>query len=485
MTSAMTDISMLTLAWWAFAVCSVYLGVLVMAYAITLLIAIRESRLRDREARLEDFDTLVTSPFTIPVSVVAPAFNEETCIAGSVRSLLTLDYPEYEVIVVNDGSTDGTLQVLQGAFDLYPVEVDTESPLPSSEVRQVFRSDTHPQLTVVDKVNGGKADALNCGINHGRFRYVCCADTDTVYNRRALLTGMRLIVRDPATVIGVTSQVMPSRFPERTKNAEHMTVDSHPLVAWQVFDYVRAFLAARLAWSRGNYMLCSVGAFAIWRRDVLLGLGGFSRSFSCEDIEFTFRVHEHFRSIGQEYMVHSLPEPVAVTEAPQGVRSLVSQRARWQRVIAETVWHYRRMLWNPRYGTVGLVGMPHYLLAEVLAPVFQALAVAVFVFSAAVGILQWGLFVRLVVILALGNAIFTYAVFLLEERARRTFRVRDLLYMIVLGPLELFFYRPLIMFAQLKGTIDLLRGDKGWNKFERNARAALDPGVSPTDASAG
>lgn len=481
----MTDISMITLAWWAFAACSVYLGVLVVAYVVTLVIAIRESRLRAREARLEDFDTLVASPFTIPVSIVAPAFNEELCISGSVGSLLALEYPEYEVIVVNDGSTDCTLQELRRAFDLYAVTVDSESPLPASEVRRVFRSHTHPQLTVVDKVNGGKADALNCGINHSRFRYVCCADTDTVYNRRALLTGMRLIVRDPATVVGVTSQVMPSRFPERTKNAEHMTVDSHPLVAWQTFDYVRAFLAARLAWSRGNYMLCSVGAFAIWRRDVLLGLGGFSTSFTCEDIEFTFRVHEHFRSIGQEYMVHSLPEPVAVTEAPQGVRSLVSQRARWQRVIAETVWHYKHMLLNPRYGTVGFVGMPYYLMAEVLAPLFQALAVVAFVFAAAVGILQWELFVRLVAILALGNAIFTIAVFLLEERARRTFRVRDLLYMIALGPLELFFYRPLIMFAQLKGTIDLLRGDKSWDRFERNARAALDPDVSPTDASAG
>ena len=485
MTRPMTDNMLSTLAWWAFMACAVYLGILVVMYSITLMIAIRESRLRAREARLEDFDTLLTSPFTIPVSIVAPAFNEEPCISGSVRSLLTLEYPEYEVIVVNDGSTDNTLQELQRAFDLYPVEVQTARPLPASEVRQVFRSRTDPRLTVVDKVNGGKADALNCGMNHARFRYVCCADADTIYNRRALLTGMRLIVRDPATVVGVTSQVMPSRFPERTGNAEHITLDRHPLVAWQVFDYVRAFLGARLAWSRGNYMLCSVGAFAIWRRDVVLELGGFSTSFTCEDIEFTFRVHEHFRSIGREYMVHSLPEPVAVTEAPQGVRNLVSQRARWQRVIVETVWHYKHMLWNPRYGAVGFVGMSYYVLAEVLAPIFQVIAVAAFPLALAAGILEWGLFFRVVTILALGNAIFTCAVFLLEERARRTFQVRDLLYMILLGPLELFFYRPLIMFAQLKGTIDFLLGNKNWDRFERNDRSALSPDVSPIDSGAG
>ena len=311
-------------------------------------------------------------------------------------------------------------------FDLYAVEVAPESPRATSERAAASSIATHvhsSRLSTRSKDRQSRRAELR-DQSRPTSAHVCCADTDTVYNRRALLTGMRLIVRDPATVVGVTIQVMPSRFPERTKNAEYMTVDSHAVSSHGRYSTMFGH-SSRRGWlgAGATTLLCSVGAFAIWRPDVLLGLGGFSTSFSCEDIEFTFRVHEHFRSIGQEYMVHSLPEPVAVTEAPQGIRSLVSQRARWQRVIAETVWHYRHMLWNPRYGTVGFVGMSYYILAEVLAPVFQALAVALFVFAAAVGILQWGLFVRLVIILALANAIFTYAVFLLEEPARRTFRV--------------------------------------------------------------
>ena len=470
-----------TLAWWAYMACVTYLLTLVVMFALMLMVAIRENRLRAREVRLEDFDTLLTSPFTIPVSIIAPAFNEEPCIAGSVRSLLALEYPEYEVIIVNDGSTDHTLRELQRVFDLYAVERDTPRPLPASKTRRVYRSRTQPRLTVVDKVNGGKADALNCGMNHARFRYVCCVDSDTVYNRRALLIGMHLIVRDPATVVGVTSQVLPSRYPERTDNAEHIQLDRHPLVAWQTFDYIRAFVTSRLAWSRANYMLCSVGAFAIWRRDVVLELGGFPRSFTCEDIEFTFRVHEHFRSANTPYAVHSLAEPVAVTEAPHSIRNLVSQRARWQRVITETVWHYKRMLWNPRYGTVGFVGMSYYVVAEVLAPVFQALAVVAVLFAAVAGVLQWGEFVRVLALLALGSATYTCAAFLLEERARHTFSARDLAYMIALAPLEFFCYRPVIMFAQLKGTIDFLLGDRGWNKFERNNRASHGPVVESMD----
>ena len=461
-----------TFAWWAYVSCATYLFVLAVMYSFMLVFAMRENRLRAREARVEGFDTLLTSPFTVPVSIIAPAFNEELCIADSVRSLLTLEYPECEVIVVNDGSTDNTLQELQAVFDLYAVAGEVARPLKTSVTRRVYRSRTQPRLTVVDKVNGGKADALNCGLNHARYRYVCCVDSDTVYNRRALLTGMRLVVRDPATVVGVTSQVLPSRYPERTKKAEDIQLDRHPLVAWQTFDFIRAFVAARLAWSRANYMLCSVGAFAIWRRDVVLELEGFSRSFTCEDIEFTFRVHEHFRSSGTPYAIHSMAETVGVTEAPQSIGSLVSQRARWQRVITETVWHYRHMLWNPRYGTVGFVGMSYYVAAEVLAPVFQVLAVLAVPIAIGSGVMHWGEFARVLAILALGGAMFTYAAFLLEERARHTFSAGDLGYMIMMAPFELMFYRPVIMFAQLKGTIDFLRGDRRWNKFKRNDRRA-------------
>jgi cellulose synthase/poly-beta-1,6-N-acetylglucosamine synthase-like glycosyltransferase len=217
-------------------------------------------------------------------------------------------------------------------------------------------------------------------------------------------------------------------------------------------------------------MLCTVGAFAIWRRDVVLELGGFSSAFTCEDIEFTFRVHEHFRSAGKPYRIHSLPDTIGVTEGPNTVARLVSQRARWQRVIVETVWHYRRMLCNPRYGTVGLIGMPYYVLGEVLAPLFQMLALATIPLAAASGLLRWDELLRFIAILAFGSAIFTNAAILLQDRNLRTFAAADLPYLILLGPLDLLIYRPIIFFAQFKGLIDFLRGDRTWHKFARNRR---------------
>jgi cellulose synthase/poly-beta-1,6-N-acetylglucosamine synthase-like glycosyltransferase len=461
-----------TVAWYMFLACMVYLLAVVVIFVLLLVVAIRENRLRARETRLEDFTTLRGSPFTIPVSVVAPAYNEEVCVTAAVRSLLALQYPEYEVIVVNDGSKDRTLARLREDYDLESTGTFYRKTLPSMDIKQIYRSRTDPRLIVVDKENGGKADALNCGINLARYRYICCVDGDTVYEHDALLKGMRLVNHNPAVAVGVTSQISLHRHPEQATRLDdnRMRVDRHLLTMFQMFDYLRAFVAARLAWSRGNYMLCAVGAFALWRRDVLLELGGFSKDFTCEDIEFTFRVHEHFRAAGTPYRVYSLADPLAVTEGPETIRALVSQRARWQRVITESVWHYRRMLLNRKYGTVGMIGMPYYVLVEVLAPLFQVLALISVPIAAYTGLLHWDEFFQVLVLIAFGGALFTNLALLVQERAIRRFAARDLPYLILLGPFELFLYRPVIFYAQFKGAIDFLRGDRGWHKFQRNRR---------------
>jgi cellulose synthase/poly-beta-1,6-N-acetylglucosamine synthase-like glycosyltransferase len=461
--------------WGGYVACLIYLTVLTVIFVALARMAVRENRDRARDAAVEDFSIVRSSPFTIPVSIIAPAFNEEVCITASIESLLALDYPEYEVIVVNDGSTDGTMRRLTEAFDLEPSAALYRRVIDAAEIRQIYRSRLDPRLTVVDKVNAGKADALNAGTNLARYRYICCVDSDTVYHSDALLKGMRLVMPDPATVVGVTSHVTLHSRPEQAVRDDQgrTRLDRHPLVVFQLLDYLRAFIWARAAWSRWNYMLCSVGAFAIWRRDVVVDLGGFSPRFTCEDIEFTFRVHEHFRRLRLPYRIQALPDPVGITEGPTSIRALVSQRARWQRVIAETVWHYRRMLCNPRYGTVGFVGMPYYVLAEVLAPVFQVLAVLIVPLAAYSGLLRPLECLQMLLIVALGSAAFTCAAVLVQDRYSRTFAAGDLAYLLLLAPADLFLYRPFIFWAQCKGTIDFLLGDRRWNKFERNRRGWL------------
>jgi cellulose synthase/poly-beta-1,6-N-acetylglucosamine synthase-like glycosyltransferase len=454
--------------------CFVYLLLTYLVFAAQLVVAFVENLRRAREERVEDYLLLTSSRFTIPVSVIIPAYNEGAVVLGAARSALDFDYFDHEVIVVNDGSRDDTLAVLIAEFDLRPHQVFYRRTLPTAEVRGIYRSARAPRLLVVDKANGGKADALNMGINLSRYRYVCCLDADSVYERDALLKGMRLAVADPAQVVGVTSVLAVGQHPERQGSVrdDSRQLGRSLIVNFQHLDYQRSFLNNRSAWSRLDYMLCAIGAFMIWRRDVLVEMGGFSREFTCEDIELTFRVYERFLREGRPCKVLALPDTLATTEGPTQISALIRQRARWQRVIMETVWHYRRMLLNPKYKTVGLIGMPFYVLTEVVAPVFEAMAVITFVLAVLFGVFDFGHFLVFGMAIAVLNATFTVAALLIQDRMMREVRWRDLLHLVLISPLELIAYRPWLMYARLKGTLEYFRGRKGWDKFDRNVRQA-------------
>lgn len=458
----------------AFVVCLAYMLSLSALVFTMLVVAAIESRHRGHERDAEDYESLAGSRFTIPVSIVAPAFDEETMILSTARSLLAQTYPEFEVILVDDGSRDGTLEVLKREFDLEPREVFFRNDLPSKPIRMLYRSRREPRLVVVVKENGGKADALNCGINLAKYRYLCCVDGDTVYAPDALLTGMSLVVKDPGTIVGAASLFGISREPERPDRSggHDRSLDRHLLSSFQHVDMMRSFLASRLAWSRLGVMLCNPGGFALWRRDVVVEVGGFSRDFSCEDIEMTFRVHERFLKSERPYRILSLPQMVASTEGPDNASALVSQRARWQRVTLETVWHYRRMFLRPRYGAVGMIGFPYFVFFEALAPFMQTLSFVVLAISAYLGLMQWPLYAALVGAMLFANALPTTVAVLLHDATYRDYSLRDVIRMLLLGPLEFLLFRPILIYAGLKGMWQFLRGEKGWNKFQRNVRVA-------------
>jgi biofilm PGA synthesis N-glycosyltransferase PgaC len=458
----------------ALLVCLGYFALVYAAYVGLAAIGLWENAIRRRESAAEDYEGLAVSRFTIPVSVILAAYNEEAAISATVRSLLDLDYPEFEVIVVNDGSTDATLERLIADFGVVPVETFARHMIETEPVRRAYRAAEHPALVVLDKANGGKADALNAGLNQARYRYICGVDADTVFSRDALLKGMRLVMPDPARVIGVTSPLTIALDPEETmaQPVGRRRISMRHLIAYQHLDYLRAFFNNRLAWSRMDFMLCSVGAFQIWRRDVVEEVGGYARGFTCEDIELTFRIHERYLRRGRAYKILCLPDNIGTTEGPDTLRKLVSQRERWQRVIDESVWHYRHMLLNPRYRSVGMLGMPFYLLSEVLAPVFELVAAVSLVAGAVLGVLDWSTFALTLAAIAFANGALTAMAILADDLQSRLVRVTDLVWLLVLAPLDLLLYRPILMWARLKGTWRFLRRDKGWYKFERNARGA-------------
>jgi poly-beta-1,6-N-acetyl-D-glucosamine synthase len=466
---------MVAVATWLATISYIYVMSVFAVYTVLLVFAIVENSVRARQASHEDFETLSASRFAIPVSVIVPVYNEEDVIVPVIRSLLAMRYAEFEVIIVNDGSTDNTLDVLRRELDLEPREVVLREIIETEEVERIFLSrNAQRRVVLLDKQNGGKADALNCGLNCARYRYVCCVDGDTIYQRDALLRGMRLAALDPARVLAVTSHVAVGSQPEHRQDTHAgEMIDATLLSNFQHAEYLRSFLNNRLAWSRLNFMLCTSGAFSLWRRDVLEEVGGFAKNFTCEDIEITFRVHELYRRRGLDYRILSLPDTVAKTEAPARIRSLIAQRARWQRVTLETVWHYRRMVGNPRYRAVGLVGLPFYVISEVLAPFAEIVAFVALGLAAFYGVTSWPVYLIFLGILCFANATLTTVAILLEDIASRTYRLRHLVRLVLLAPFELMLYRPILVWARMKGTWGFFRRDRTWDKFDRNPRVPI------------
>ncbi len=454
--------------------CLAYMLAVFGLYGLLIIFSTLDNAIRSRESLAEDFDVLGHSRFTMPVSVVVPVFNEEDVVAVTIESILAFDYPELEVIIVEDGSSDDTFGVLDRVLDLEPFAYFERRIVACAPVTGVYRSRLHEHVKVIRKENQGtKADACNCGLNFARYRYVCTLDGDTVYEPDALLNSMRLVVRDPGRIVGLTGHIAVASHPERllgARLADRELIDATLLSNFQHLEYLRAFLNNRLACSRLGFMLCASGAFNIWRRDVMEEVGGWSTAFSSEDIELTFRVHEHMRRLGRPYRILSIPDMVARTEAPSRIRTLITQRARWQRVTLETLWHYRRMIGNRRYGVVGLVGVPVLVLTEGIAPIMELLGLATLVAGVVLGTFSWQTYVLFLSSVAFGLGILTSAAILLEDLSTRAYRLRHLVRLIALSPFELVVYRPGLIWARLRGVWGFLRGDRTWGEMERNVR---------------
>ena len=459
--------------YWAYIACLFYFLAVNLYYAVLFIFASSENRLRVRQHRHEDFFAISRSRHTLPVSVIIPAYNEEQPISNCLYSLTKLAYPQYEVIVVNDGSKDRTLDVLKEEFKLARADIFSRRHFETAEIRAVYRSTVYKEFYVIDKANGGKADSLNAGINFSRYPYVCTCDADTIFEPDALLRGMRMILRDPQ-VVAVGSLIGINNGCEIEKGEiKRFSIPREPIVVLQMIEYLRSFLLNRLAWTRLNFMLVVSGAFAIYRRNILIELGGFSKEFTCEDIEMTFRVHQHMRRNRIPYRILSLPGSVSWTEAPDTAKNLYLQRHRWQRVICETFWSYKRMFFNPRYGTVGMLGMPYYLFGEVLPWIPEVAALVIIPLAIWLGVFSWMPLLLFIGIYSLTNLFISLLAIFLNDIGSRSFTLKEIRRLIFLSFVESFGYRQLLSAARIAGTIGFLRGQKGWQKFIRVERKDL------------
>jgi cellulose synthase/poly-beta-1,6-N-acetylglucosamine synthase-like glycosyltransferase len=315
---------------------------------------------------------MVRSPLAPPISIIVPAYNEAAGIADSVRSLLALEYPALEVVVVNDGSTDSTIERLIEVFDLRRVNWPTPPFLPHRPIRAVYVPRSRLSLLVLDKENGGKADSLNAGINFASHPLICAIDADSILEQDALVKSATPFLDDPYQTVATGGMVRVANGcrVERGRVLEaHLPRTLFPM--FQVVEYLRAFFGSRTGWSALNGLLIVSGAFGLFRKDAVIAAGGYRTDIVGEDIELVVRLHRTLRDQRRPYRIVYVPDPVCWTEAPESARVLRRQRRRWHRGSLETLLIHKRMLFNPRYRAVGLLALPALLLFELLGPVIE------------------------------------------------------------------------------------------------------------------
>src|SRR5213083_1346398 len=340
-------------------------------YAALLILSIPEIWEQTRLAEDEDFQRLMQSDALPPITILVPAYNESATIEASVTAILTLEYRNYEVVVVNDGSKDDTMDQLRHAFDLYEIPRVYPETIPTQPLRALYRSRSRSRLLVLDKENGGKADSLSAAINASRFPLVIAVDADTLIEPDALLRLTRpfLLGRQIAAVGGTVR--VANGCTVRDGRVTDARVPRRFLPGIQVVEYLRAFLFGRLGWNRLGGSLVISGAFGLFRKEYLHAIGGYRTTSVVEDLDLVVRLHRHLRQHKQHYEIPFIPDPVAWTEVPESARILSRQRERWHRGLIAAMWEYRSMLFNPRYGRVGLIAMPFFAFGEMLAPLVE------------------------------------------------------------------------------------------------------------------
>ena len=460
----------MSLEWAVLAVNHAILGYFLLLntfYLVLYAISFLEITSYSRKEIFSGFAELFTSNYAPPVSVIVPAYNEEATISASVRSFLSLQYPLFEVVVVNDGSKDGTIDVLREEFDLSESDQPVRLQLDTQPIKSVYASASE-RMVVVDKENGGKADALNVGICAANYPLVCCIDADIILDEDTLLRLARPMI-ESSKVVAVGGIVRVANGCEvEAGRVVKIATPKQSIPNFQIVEYLRAFMAGRTGWAVMNALLIISGAFGMFRRQDFIEAGGYAHDTVGEDMEVVTRIHRTLHERGEDYRVAFVPDPVSWTEVPATLKVLRRQRDRWHRGLMDTLLRHRKMLLNPRYGAVGMLAMPYFFLFEFAGPVIEILGYLALVLGLALGYVYVEFAIAFfLAAVGLGVLLSVAAVLLEELRLNRYPSWSDIVKLTVYGVLENFGYRQLNTLWRAYAIVSFLRNNQSWGAMER------------------
>lgn len=450
----------------------IYSVLLLLSYMFIGGYSIGETRRYLRKSSFTDYSIMAVSPHTPSISILAPAYNEGATIIENVRSLLSIHYNKMELIVINDGSKDDSLARLIEAYDLELIPWLVTEHIATKPVRGVYKSKNpvYHKLTVVDKVNGGKADALNVGVNIATHDYIVCIDVDCILEQDAMLKLVKPFLEEKNVRVIATGGVVRIANSCEVRDGKivrvHLPKQLLPRV--QTLEYIRAFLLGRMAWSRLNGLLLISGAFGAFDREIVIKAGGYDHNTVGEDMELVVRMRRYMEERKLPYKVSYIPDPLCWTEAPSSFKILGRQRNRWTRGTIETLRIHRKMFFNPRYRVLGLLSYPYWFFFEFMAPLVEFTGFCAFLIFCLLGLMDWPFFFALLgFIFSFG---FLYSIFaiLMEVLTYNQYKKgKYIAQLIFTAFIEPFVFHPFVVWSAVRGNIDLLRKKKAWGEMTR------------------
>lgn len=419
-----------------------------------------------------DYNSLLTSPLLPSVSVIVPAYNESASIVDNIRTLLSLYYSEFEIVVVNDGSSDDSMEKIIQAYDLEKVNYYFDYKLSCERIRGVYKSRNRSfkKLMVIDKQNGGKSDALNAGLNVVKNDLIVSIDADSIMEQDALLKLVKPFLEGKdKKVIGTGGVIRIANSCEiHGGKIKKINLPKRWLPRAQVMEYTRAFLLGRISWSELDGLLLISGALGMFDREIVIKAGGYSTKTVGEDMELVVKIRRYMADRGLSYSVEYIPDPLCWTEVPSTVSSLARQRSRWTRGTLETLYTHRKLFLNRKYGKLGMLGYPYWLFFEWLAPIMEFFGILIFAILAFTGKLNVSFFLLLLgFVYFFAVSLSIWSILFEEITFHKYDKRRDVIKLLLTAFLEPLFYHPLTLMMAIKGNIDKLRRKSSWGKQER------------------
>lgn len=446
-------------------------------YTVQTVLAFFELHHSRAEDRRTDPSWMLGAKSLPGITLLVPAYNEALTIVENIHSLLTLRYPRYEIIVVNDGSKDGTAAAVIDAFKLTRVDLRRPHPAPCKPIRGIYRHRDYPNLLFIDKENGGKSDALNAAMNYARHPLVCGVDADSLLDHNSLLKAARPFAEHPHSLVAVGGTI---RIANGCEVHGGMVVNEGAprklLPLFQVVEYLRAFLIARLSFSRMNTVSIISGAFGLFKRRAVLAVGGYTHGTVGEDMELIVKLHRHFRERDEPYHILFVPDPVCWTEAPESLAVLRRQRTRWQRGLCEVLWRHRAMLFNRRYGRIGTVGLPMFIAFDIVGPILDLIGLVFMPLLWLAGLLPLIYLVAFFAVVVLYGVFLSMMALVLAELALfKTTRKRDMALLAFAAIAENFGYRQLNLLWRIEGIWQYFRKQQSWGEMTRKGFTKKKP----------